>query len=376
MSFTQTECLLRAQISPRLKLIDSSNKKETAKDPRPDCDNHLLPEGEISEQYDDPTKRIASKMDFHRTAGLTEFKKDNEDDPFEPYKPPMLSCENENPAGCATRGQICVYVNERFARQPLCFQYLVTIVGIHAHITRFDRAGLVVSELFNYGDNPSVFAEFYWAITHLSREKLGWDATATEATAEETQLLRDSLEEFKNNGISKPDTYTTFDPKVPVYRLSVNDDNDEDNSRNVIVSMPINVERSVPGRGTKWFIGYDMKDRRLVYVKDTWAPSHPAFPSEGQILKDLDAQQVSGISKLICGGKVGADTDREWQTTATQDIASAYSDEPWLGPTSKYLQPLVHERYVFEIAYPVTSLRRTKDVIWVFRDVAIGAFRQ
>ncbi|GJE92092.1 hypothetical protein PsYK624_082450 [Phanerochaete sordida] len=354
---TLTECILQSKLSPHLQLVDSSNKRDSPEDPRVDIDVYVLEDGQVSVQWDSPETILVARADYDNDSSMTEVKEKHCDDPFEPWVPPSLSCENESEGGCATRGQICVYANLRFSRQHLCFQYMVTIIGINAHITRFDRSGLVVSELFNYAERPDILTEFYWAMTHCPEIMLGRDPTACVASAAEKQLLIDSLRDFKSNGIAKPESYTYLDPKTNVYKLTVFDDIDKKNSRDVIVGTPFYVERAVSGRGTKEFIGYDMKACKLVHLKDTWAPSHPAYPAEGKTIRALEAEQIAGIQKLICGGDVGLEGERQWQATATQDIARRYRGESWLGATSTQLQELVHRR---------------RDVVSAVRDIVLA----
>lgn len=85
-----------------------------------------------------------------------------------------------------TCAQMTRYVIEVFLRQHREFVFTVLITGDHARLMRWDRCGLVVSESFNYVDDPTPLLLFIRWLATASRAQQGFDTSIQ--LADDTQI--------------------------------------------------------------------------------------------------------------------------------------------------------------------------------------------
>ncbi|GJE92086.1 hypothetical protein PsYK624_082390 [Phanerochaete sordida] len=370
-----THCILDAMRSERLEIRDSSDMKHSPTDSRPDIDVHVLDWGKESEQWKDPEAVIRAAADFLRTIALGDYKAANTAMPFIPAAEAGAAgfIDSEGEQATLTRGQITLYANRRFARQHLRHQYIFLIAGIHIVICRYDHSGAIVTEAINFTKDSRPLVEFFWAMVHMTDEQRGADGTVTLASDAEKDLLKTELEKYAKDGTRKPPSYTKFDDNLPCYKALVCDDNDTEKNRHVIItSFPIYAEQSTPGRGTRGYIGYDLKDQRLVFLKDSWAPTHEALMSESAAAARLAEFGVPGILPLTCGGVVKSELYPDGQETDTPSFIRKFQNEPWSSASSIFMRTLRHCRYIYPIACPVQCAQSSREIIWVFHDISVS----
>ena len=102
-----------------------------------------------------------------------EFKKDvNADDPFDDKSTNFQAASNDR---TAHRGQVVSYASEVFLHQHRCHHFSLIVLGRCARIIRWDP---IVTERFDYKDEPQKLGQFLWNFGHLTSAAQGHDPTA------------------------------------------------------------------------------------------------------------------------------------------------------------------------------------------------------
>lgn len=91
--------------------------------------------------------------------------------------------------GREAQTQIAKYVSEIMVHQHRTFVFLLSICQTKARITRWDRAGCIVSKPFDFVEEPGKLLNFVFRLALMSQSELGHDTTAVLATEEEVERL-------------------------------------------------------------------------------------------------------------------------------------------------------------------------------------------
>jgi hypothetical protein len=84
-------------------------------------------------------------------------------------------------------GHLTAYAFNQFHNQYRTHVFQVLIHGVQARLIRWDRAGAVVSEGFNYTERDCL-AQFFWRYTHASAKVRGHDTTVRRLSPEDSGL--------------------------------------------------------------------------------------------------------------------------------------------------------------------------------------------
>ena len=96
-------------------------------------------------------------------------------------------------------GQLASYATEWCTRQHRRFAFSIFIGDPYVRFIRWDRAGAMVSKMFDYRVNGQPLVDFLWRFTHLSPVQRGIDDTVQLANPEETELAKHHLAEWQNH---------------------------------------------------------------------------------------------------------------------------------------------------------------------------------
>ena len=246
-------------------------------------------------------------------------------------------------------------------------------------LVRWDHAGAVVSERFQYVKNPQYLSEFLWRFSHLSDVQRGVDESVKLANRKETALFTERVRSFldrmrsgKCDGRhvhSLPNAERTLDDTrtYPTWKVHIAGEGDEP-STNLIVRRPFAGHSSMIGRATRAYIAYDLTTRRLVFFKDTWRPEHDQLYPETQIYRELRRHDIPHIPEVLYGGDVRDGNDKA-QETSTHLWAEVQDD--WLITTSTFVRHFRH-RIVQEILYPLESALNAREFVQAFHDALLG----
>ncbi|KAI0692379.1 hypothetical protein BC835DRAFT_1520955 [Cytidiella melzeri] len=95
-------------------------------------------------------------------------------------------------------------------RQHRVFAFIIYISDDKARLTRWDRAGGIVSTPIDLKKNPEQLLNFVYRLALMSRAELGEDPTVELATEDEVQKLRDNCYTLFTRWLV-PDTETRLD---------------------------------------------------------------------------------------------------------------------------------------------------------------------
>ncbi|KAG2131428.1 uncharacterized protein EDB93DRAFT_1108121 [Suillus bovinus] len=186
-----------------------------------------------------------------------------------------FECDTTN--GMLTRGQMIAYALTQIGCQFRQFAFSVAIIGKHARILRWDRGGAVVTERFDYTEQPGLLADFFWRFSLASAERMGLDQS-----------------------LKLPTSTKLFYYGVP----------DDDISR---------AHRDDPDLTALY--RYIVKDR-VVYLKDTWRIDSNDMQKEGDTYRQLHGYQVPHIAPF----ERGNDLEGHGSRTVTHE----YVEESWV----------------------------------------------
>ncbi|KAF7968049.1 hypothetical protein HWV62_32116 [Athelia sp. TMB] len=89
-----------------------------------------------------------------------------------------------------------------------CFVFVIGIYGSFARIFRFDRAGVIISNAFDYGSRAQILAEFFWRLVHPIKQSfsnpmpsevpclVGSDPTVSRPTKAEAQVMSERIHKY------------------------------------------------------------------------------------------------------------------------------------------------------------------------------------
>ena len=282
--------------------------------------------------------------------------------------------------GAQTMGQMAEYVARVLEKQFILSFFTVFICENHAWILRWDRAGVVVSEPFNFFEHPLLLHRFIYRFACLDDAQRGRDPTVNFATDQEVQLVRSF--EGRLTPWQQDQYKAAFFSDYPVYRIDVPQDDvittadlkagrkvpreelnlSGERTHRFLVGTPYFMGDSVVGRGTRGHIAYDIWDRRLVFCKEYWRLDVPSHHPEGDTLMELHSKGAPYIATPIVAGDV--------RSGGRVHCTHSQAFRPHLG--AKYIQ----YRVIFaEVAEPLQNYVTSYELVGVMCEALIGSLR-
>ncbi|CAL1708963.1 unnamed protein product [Somion occarium] len=284
---------------------------------------------------------------------------------------PMENMTGEN---AETLEQMISYAAALLSRQHRLFAFSIAVCGHYARFFRWDRAGCIVSDLFNFVEEPDILLDFFWCYARLTREERGFDPTVVPASAAEAKLFSDALSRYIQE--SKPRDVSYLQPKPDsTYPISKMQIPMTKGVRELIVGKPF-WDADSPDRTTSAYAAYDMVEMKIVFAKDSWRDEDEGMLLEAEIYDILKKNNVPFLPEVIAAGNVYVKTKKKkvYQRTLIEKWYTSNSRSLlWCLP-SVDLRTLVHCRVVQELAYPLTSALSSKEAVQAIRD-AIEAIK-
>lgn len=306
-------------------------------------------------------------------------------------------------------GQLASYVLRQIQEQQLLYAFAFIVYPKTAHLLRFDRSCVVVTQAFNWQTEDHL-AQFFCAVSSASLEELGQDDTISVPHASEAALAYRALADFARlhqEYFPLSDFLDEKNKQNPDLRqITVHDDacsaleRSQGKSaitiRRFISPPPHIVPSSVIGRGTTAYLAVEVSEQPIapmkrrgdspspppsaytpdpatglyvgdvVFIKDTWRVDAEGMEKEGDIYCDLHDQNVSHISGLVCAGDIrhgeGAHRTGLAKPTNSQPISSA-----------SRIEGHCHYRLVLgKVGMPLTKFRSTQDLLRAIHDALKG----
>ncbi|EIW54475.1 uncharacterized protein TRAVEDRAFT_131901, partial [Trametes versicolor FP-101664 SS1] len=304
----------------------------------------------------------SNRTDWSAIELSIECKAGDTDDPFDDSMP------NGHPFSDKRRavlGQILSYGVLVFDRQHRTHHFTIIVFGEFARIIRWDRAGAIFSDKFNYRKMPGKLARFLWRFSRLSAVQRGHDTTATrvlpktpdyalmEQCASTPRLTNDYARKLFNGTLAKD---------WPWWRITVQDTS---GLRVFLVGRPTFIASGLVGRGTRGYVALDLDnpDHPFVFLKDCWRVLHERSETEGAILSYLNECGVQGIPSRLCDGDVGE------QETFSQDIWRAKHEEE---ETCRMKHHKHYRLVVKEVGIPLRRFENGKQLVSIFYDCVLA----
>ncbi|KAH9903275.1 hypothetical protein C8Q73DRAFT_662079 [Cubamyces lactineus] len=266
------------------------------------------------------------------------------------------------------RGQLIEYAREMCSRQHRCFAYIISVFRHYARLIRVDRTAAMVSEPFNYVEDPIPLATFVYRYTKASRAVRGFDPTATPATTEEARMFRELPAKYSDQPYIHSVLKKAATPGWPIFKLTITGrwftrDRPGRNvsAREFLVGRPLFRSHSMTGRGTRGFAAYDVVRKAIVFIKDYWRADIPEHLTEYDVYVKLSTDENNPckfIPTLMGGGDVLTSTspDSVQQTLSGQFLTPSVPDK-------------VHSRLVMkEICRRLQSFNDWRELVSVVRD--------
>ncbi|VDC07972.1 unnamed protein product [Peniophora sp. CBMAI 1063] len=308
---------------------------------------------------------------WERMRVTVEFKPESEDAVVDPdakwttAERKQKSVVHQTPRAIHARGQASTYVLHQFTYQPRTNVTSLMILGKWARLLRYDHAGVVASERFDWRANDgALLAEFLSRLEHATPQEEGFDDSVGDLSdfddkPEVVEEARKAMQEFSDGMLDVP-----IQDDAPLRTVTCWDDSQLDGagvptSRTLIATYPLGLNYSIVGRYTVSFVGYDVQQQCAYWVKDSWPINDPQFTKEGRIYEHLNAAGVPHLAAVECAGEVRWKSDNSVRRTRTHEFIGA----KWLGLTAN-IHPLSHYRILFrDIGGPVSKFESTRQLV-------------
>ncbi|KAH9855960.1 hypothetical protein C2E23DRAFT_812769 [Lenzites betulinus] len=239
-----------------------------------------------------------------------------------------------------------------FNRQQRMWIFMVLILGDCCRIIRFDRAGAVATQKFNYKTNGATLIEFFWRYAKWSASTRGHDPTAERIPPGSALAEQMQARVKKDKVMTERKDYAcrlfeeSLDMRWYWWKLRVEPDGKEGEDQFFVIGKPNFQAPGVVGRGTRGYVALpadNIADGKFCYLKDAWRVVGPDIDKEGTILEHLNKHNVMYIPTLACHGDVGdpiqqvTHTDALWEElNRRNEIEEGKVGEDIVSPLKKH----------------------------------------
>ena len=267
------------------------------------------------------------------------------------------------------RGQICSYAGCQFSAQNLVFMFSMLLLGDYVRFIRWDRAGAIVTEQVDWRENPEMLATFLWRFDRLPSDQRGHDLSVSKPTAKQIRVAKQHLDKraiFLAKLLGQDEKkargqYYSSDETFRKFRMMDEDGPRGNRGRFFVASSPQWQSGSPTGRATDGYIAYDTKQKKLVYLKNSWRYLEDGLKKEGDTYKHLEKFNVTGIPKLVCA------EDVKDYGTRTHEFSGARWCCKVSEPPSRHR---LHRLVLGDIGRPLSKFTSTKQLCSAVRDAS------
>ncbi|EED78691.1 predicted protein [Postia placenta Mad-698-R] len=292
-----------------------------------------------------------------------------------------------------SRGQLSDYAMHLMRSQPRQFCFMVVVAGCYARIMRWDRSGAIVSEAFEFVEDPSTMVTFLYNYMTMTQEERGFDMSVVEASDDDKKEMiawKDRMVQDKELSDYHTERFKeAMETKWPIYKVTIPREDlisaaelepkaDEagapkDSSQSgsdihtedltLLIGKPLSMSNSPTGRSTIGYVAFDMRGKRLVFLRDSWPLDSPLRKTERTVYKDLWQNGVKYIARPISGGIV-KNGDKIHRT-----ITQKYGDTVQGTDT----RARIHFRLITDEVYePLDNCKCSYELILVLSDAITG----
>ncbi|KAI0365593.1 hypothetical protein BV20DRAFT_1115794 [Pilatotrama ljubarskyi] len=322
------DALNKARICPGLKFAETSSRGDPSDPSNEAVDIGLYPADRVPRLSRGPAGTTRSPpTDWSSVELCIECKTGSDShDPFDdPESEPTTEQRKD------VLGQLLSYAEFILKRQQRTCIYMVLLIGDCCRLIRFDRAGAIITEKFNYKTKGDDLIEFLWRYGRWDPATRGHDPSAERI--DPTSVLGKKMQARAQKGqdTDQPGDYVrqlfedSLDTRWSWWKLRVDDKN---GARSFLVGKPNFQAPGVAGRGTRGYVAVDADniDGPFFYLKDAWRVVNRNVDKEGTILQSLNKKGVRYVPTLECHGDV---TKPAAQCTKTHKLwGDLHKDDP------------------------------------------------
>ncbi|KAG1765365.1 hypothetical protein EDD22DRAFT_845472 [Suillus occidentalis] len=281
--------------------------------------------------YPDGCEPSSPNCDVSTTEIIIEFKWSPSHDAFR--QPGADSLVSQTEKGMDTLGQIMSYTAAQLGTQFCTHVFSVLIVHDRTRIIRWDREGAIVTSPIDYNNEPHL-ADFFYRYARASPEMRGVDTSVTLAGDEEADLARSR--QYGSGLVT------------------------------LVFPQPVTKPHSPVGRWTRACPAFNLVNKKLMMLKDSWQVSLPDVLPEGETYKLLMSKKVAHIPKCIAYHDVPPSIAQ--QSTQTAKFGSAEWALPHLP-----LTPHTHHHLALDIVGKnLTKFESSRQLVSSVRDALIA----
>lgn len=313
----------------KYRLVPTKNAPDAGEKTRQRVDASLFHKDDYDlDEWAPKNTSRSPRWDLHRLH--VEFKSGIEKDAFDDLGKVF---ERATDDGHETRAQITSYAALTFKYQHRGCLFTVLVLGPYARIIRWDRAGAIVTTRFNYKQDSGILSSFFWRFTRSNKAGQGIDITATVASADDRQLMREESSDklpLDFRDYSREYFSESLTQDRDWWRLSV--PSDDGYEKTYLVGSSHFDAGWLNGRGTRGYVALDLDYvrqhrgsnswRKFVWLKDAWRVNQNDIQQEGSILRHLNEHKVKHIPHVLCHGDVANQqtiTHMHWVGADTQE---------------------------------------------------------
>lgn len=246
-------------------------------------------------------------------------------------------------------GQLTSYMAAWQVSQHRLHMFSFLVTGSFVQLLRWDRAGAIASEKFDYVKQPTLILDFFHRLALMTEQEIGWDTTVS--NAETSEIERYNKKKYRlapeNVDLVKFEIHLPGQGKQYVVACAKADF----------------MSRAILGRGTRGhhgvLLGPNEEEDRAVYLKDTW--NDVGGEEEHLIYQTLKAAGVPNLLECYGGGNVQDHTGLKHAT-----LTQKYAKE------GQKIHERHHYRIILEPAVPVVDFKDPYELITVLGDVLDG----
>jgi len=291
-------------------------------------------------------------IDLASVEFFIEFKLSNDQDPFNFSRKQLEKCKenptlplNQSSAAQETLGQIGTYVALQMEAQYRTHTFFVLIIGSYARLMRCDRSGIIFTDPIYYNSQPElvVFFERYNAASLAVR---GSDTTVAQPSKDELSAAK-----------AYPELH------APLLAVSIENEDPEKPPNRYIINSPL-ARPSLPvGRSTRTSIAFDVQEKKLVFMKDSWPVFMHDKMMEGRVYQRLNEQKVRNTPHCVDF----SDGGRNYETRTQR-----FAREPW-SQVDVTMPVRRHHRLILDtVGKPLGEFSSSKELVRAVCAALIG----
>ncbi|KAI0645047.1 hypothetical protein C8Q79DRAFT_927309 [Trametes meyenii] len=300
------------------------------------------------------------------------------------------------------RSKMIHYGAEMFNHQHRTHAFILHIVHDTARIVYLDRAAAVYSRAFNYVEDPTTLATFLYRFTKMSPEDRGHDPTVSLASKREHILFRKIPKTYPSSAAARENPVPFSMLKRagangwPVYAMNIYaqwtdtgstlrslPDDLPFISHRCLVGRPHYMSGYLTGKGTRGFVAYDLTEKKVVYIKDSWRAVSRNIHSEYDVyrrLYDRIEPEVLDCTFMYLTVRAGGDVcgppleSNDAQVNPAIRGQSTCAQEIFEEEGGSTVRPMRrHHRLVFkEVCTPLEDFQSAQDLIGLLYHVIVA----